>query len=127
MYTARLICIFEIELVCHDYKKAKCKLAYVHYLDTCDNNPKSVVDRLQDTDRVTGQGHSKRQQYEVVEYDRILGAEYLVPCVGDATTMQKYHDRVNSGKDVREQPLSDKEVWRRVQLGRKIGSAHATE
>ena len=126
MYTARLICVFEIDVLCHGYKPNKCRLAYIQYLDVCPNNPKSTIDKLQDSDRVVGEDPSKRQQYEVIEYDRILGAEYLIPCFEDPVTMESYRARIASGKDIRQVPLSDKEVWRRVIFGRRVGSAHAT-
>ena len=131
MYTARLICVFELDVLCRDpttqqLQVEKCRLAYIQYLDTCNNNQKSTIDGLQETDRVQGEAANKRQQYEVVEYERILGPEYLIPCFEDPVTMQLYHERIEKGRDIRKFPLSDKEVWRRMTFGRRIGGAHAT-
>jgi hypothetical protein len=127
MYTARLICVFEIDVIGKNYVRQTCKLAYIHYLDACANNGKSTIDKLQNTDRVRGQNPDQRQLYEVVEYERILGPEFIIPCFEEDSTMKAYNERISRGNtDLCRKPLTQKEVWCRMKFVRWIGSAHAT-
>ena len=78
----------------------------------------SDVDKLQGTVPLKG---CHTPHYDVIDVDRILGPEYIIPSFA-----QSEGEAALRGRNYRDNPITDKEVWTTVALARKIGSAFPT-
>lgn len=118
-----LLSVFTIDLYCKHRKPQSCKLALVMWLEGAYGRSDlegflSEVDRLQDTVPMQG---CKTPHYDVIEVDRILGPEYIIPAFSQAGYEQYLLKR-----DFRKQPISEGEMFSTISLARKIGSAYPT-
>jgi hypothetical protein len=83
------------------------------------------LDQLQNTQNVTGTG--KDGWYDLIEVDRIIGPEYIVPSMemSDQGSPDDASDVYVLGeRDFRKRPITASEKWTRVVMARTIGSAH---
>ena len=110
-------------MICNKGATRTLRLALVMWLqaaDTC-----TQLDTLQQTQNVTGTG--KDGWYDIIEVDRILGPEYIVPSMemSDQGSLDDARDEHAVGtRDFRKRPITATENWTRVVMARTIGSAH---
>ena len=97
------------------------RLALVMWLDACRASGHIRSSEL--SNHVTGTG--KDGWYDIIEADRIIGPEFLVPCLEMSDEdAQEYVQCGVERRDFRKRPITDKEKWTRVVIARRIGSAH---
>ena len=116
MWTGQVISFFTVSVLLHNWQECHMELAFVRWFDSHCNLKGSVLDRMQNTDRLCGQ--SKVPFYDVIEADRVLGPEFLVPSFDDKSC------QITEKVDFRKRHLTNKNVMRRLKFARLVGSAH---
>ena len=122
-WTGLLISVFECDVICHQGVTQTLRLALVMWLEAEETN--TQLDKLQNTQNVTGTG--KDGWYDLIEVDRIIGPEYIVPSMemSDQGSPDDASDVYVLGeRDFRKRPITTSEKWTRVVMARTIGSAH---
>ena len=118
-----LLSAFTCDLYCKDGQPQTLRLALVMWLEGAESREDlqaflSDVDKAQGTIPLRG---NKHPHYDVIEVDRILGPEYIIPAF-----TQPGHEKYLKSRDFRKEPISEHEVWTTIALARKIGCAHPT-
>ena len=123
LWTALLVAFVQLDFIALD-KDGSCykqtvKLAYIMWLEAYPNNSNSIIDRLQNSDRVHLEGNCA--QYDCIEADRIVGPEFLAPCFEETE-----EDQYSALRDFRIKHIQPKEGMRRLVLLRRVGMPHCT-
>lgn len=118
-----LLSVFTMDLYCKHRQQQSCKLALVMWLEGASGRPDlqqflSDVDILQGTVPLHG---CETPHYDVIEVDRILGPEYIIPAFS-----QPAHEKYLMKRDFRKEPISKNEIFSTISLARNIGSAYPT-
>ena len=122
-WTGLLVSLFECDIICRDFETKTLRLALVMWLKTTPSE--ACVHSPHESHDVTGTGNDG--WYDIIEIDRLLGPEYIVPCM--RMSDEECHVYVDSRcerRDFRKRPITDKEKWTRVSMARRIGSAHTS-
>lgn len=122
-WTGLLVALFECDIICIGDKLKTLRLALVMWLEATPSQRE--IHTSQDAHDVTGTGN--HAHYDIIEVDRILGPEYIVPSMqmSDEEAIL-YVDEGEESRDFRKRPITDKEKWSRVVLAKRIGSAPQT-
>ena len=115
MWTGQVITFFTASVLVKGWKEAVMELAFVRWFDSRPDHKGSVLDSMQNTDRVCGQ--LKVPFYDIIEADRILGPEFLVPSFDDESC------KITRGVNFRKDPMTNQHVMRRLKFARLVGSA----
>ena len=111
-WTCLLISAFECDVIRKDGSMQTLRLALVMYLD-----------EVKASDDVTGTGNLG--WYDIIEIDRIIGPEHIVPCMQICDDEAKmYAVSGQDARDFRKRPITKNEKWTRVVSARNIGSAY---
>ncbi len=122
-WTGLLISVFECDVICEEGATKTLRLALVMWLEA--KKTDTAMDVLQRTQNVTGTG--KDRWYDIIEVDRILGPEYIVPSMelsAQGSQDDASDEYALGGRDFRKRPITATEKWTRVVMARTIGSAH---
>ena len=122
-WVGQLLSVFTCDLYCKDRQPQSCKLALVMWLEGAESRT-DLNDFLSDVDKFEGTVPLRGCQtphYDVIDVDRILGPEYIIP-----SFLRSEGEAQLQGRNYRDNPITDKEVWTTVALARKIGSAFPT-
>ncbi len=122
-WTGLLISVFECDVITNQGGTKTLRLALVMWLQA--QKTKTQLDKLQSTKNVAGTG--KDGWYDIIEVDRIIGPEYIVPSMELAEQGSQddaSHVYALGERDFRKRPITASEKWTRVVMARTIGSAH---
>ena len=122
-WTGLLVSLFECDIICQDFQTKTLRMALVMWLATAPSE--SFVHSSHEAHEVTGTG--KEGWYDIIEVDRLLGPEYIVPCMRISDEEAGvYVDSGSERRDFRKRPITGTEKWTRVVMARRIGSAHTS-
>lgn len=115
MWTGQVMSFFTVSVLLHNWQECHMELAFVLWFDSRSNLKDRVLDRMQNTDRLCGQ--IKVPFYNVIEADRVLGPEFLVPSFDDKSC------NIMQQVNFRKRHMTNKHVMQRLKFARLVGSA----